>query len=303
MACIAPPKNSLEQRRSPEEGNLESPCHVSKRDAPNRVMTPRTPPSRRSNSGTRLSPGDIYQTGGRAKNVSAHTSATPPRRETTPAGAAIARTARRRAILSSVMTHTSHSTRRSGASIQVLHTAAAAAIPIAAEVSWISRDPHKREHTFFPQPPPFFHLPCGRELAAMPLSTPDSATAETHKPRLRPAGPRSGPRRQQTVRLHCSSTTSVASRNQHRWHHCRATCNISMAREGPRRHLRRHSLELRRRPRSRSARRPPRQATQPAPPLHLAAPPLFSSTGAARLSSRTTRGRPGGARQDLPAAL
>jgi hypothetical protein len=72
MACIAPPKNSLEHRRASEEGKHESPRRISQHDAPNRVMTARTPPSRRSNSGPRLSPGDIYRTGGRAKNVFAH---------------------------------------------------------------------------------------------------------------------------------------------------------------------------------------------------------------------------------------
>jgi hypothetical protein len=74
MACIAPLKNNLGQRRAPDEGSLESPGCVSKCDAPNRVMTTsRTMPSScRSNSIPKLLPGDIDQTGEVAREVSTH---------------------------------------------------------------------------------------------------------------------------------------------------------------------------------------------------------------------------------------
>lgn len=58
-----------------------------------------------------------------------HTSATPPRRETTPTGVVVAGTDRRRARLSSITSNTSLLTHRSGGAVQIARTAAAAALP------------------------------------------------------------------------------------------------------------------------------------------------------------------------------
>jgi hypothetical protein len=58
---IAPLRKSHEQQRSPEERNKRPPSRVSKHDAPKRGTASKTPPSCRSNSESRLSPGDNYQ--------------------------------------------------------------------------------------------------------------------------------------------------------------------------------------------------------------------------------------------------